>query len=97
MSTTNINVRMDANIKKQAEIIFDAMGMNMTTAINIFVRQVIRQGKIPFEIGVDIPNPETKAALQEALQIAHDPHSKSYTDVHQLFTDIVHESSEKYK
>jgi DNA-damage-inducible protein J len=97
MTTANINIRMDAEIKKQAETIFDAMGMNMTTAINIFVRQVIRQGKIPFEIGVDVPNSETRAAMQEALRIVHDPHSQGYTDVHQMFKDIVHDSTEEYK
>ena len=51
--TTNVNIRMDQDIKDRAEILFGEMGMSMTTAFNIFVRQVLRQGKIPFEISVD--------------------------------------------
>ena len=53
MATTSITIRMDENLKKQAEIIFDDMGMNMTTAYTIFTKAVVRQGKIPFEITAD--------------------------------------------
>ena len=51
--TTNINIRMDKDIKDRAELLFSEMGLNMTTAFNIFVRQTLRQGKIPFEIAAD--------------------------------------------
>ena len=51
--TTNVNIRMDKEIKDRAELLFGEMGMSMTTAFNIFVRQALRQGKIPFEISVD--------------------------------------------
>lgn len=50
MSTTNVNIRMDEELKKQAEELFADLGMNMTTAINIFVRQSLSYGGIPFEI-----------------------------------------------
>ena len=53
MATTNVSFRMDAILKKQAETIFDEMGMNMTTAFTIFTKAVVRSGKIPFEIAVD--------------------------------------------
>ncbi len=53
MATASVTVRMDENLKRQAETIFDEMGMNMTTAITIFAKTVVRQGKIPFEIAVD--------------------------------------------
>ena len=53
MATTSVTIRMDENLKKQAEILFDEMGLNMTTAMTIFVKAVVRQGKIPFEIAVD--------------------------------------------
>lgn len=49
-NTTNINIRVDKDLKKQAEIFFDDLGLNMSTAINLFIRQSLRQGKIPFEI-----------------------------------------------
>jgi DNA-damage-inducible protein J len=44
---------MDANLKKQAEALFEDMGMNMTTAFTIFTKAVVRQGKIPFEVAGD--------------------------------------------
>jgi DNA-damage-inducible protein J len=56
---------MEKDIKEQAESLFSELGMNMTTALNIFVRQSLRQGKIPFEIALTPPNAETKAALRE--------------------------------
>jgi len=53
MATTSVTIRMEENLKKQAEILFEDMGLNMTTAINIFAKAVVRQGKIPFEIASD--------------------------------------------
>ena len=53
MATTSVTVRMEENLKKQAEVIFEEMGLNMTTAITIFTKAVVRQGKIPFEISAD--------------------------------------------
>jgi DNA-damage-inducible protein J len=44
---------MDENLKKQAEQLFNDMGMNMTTAFTIFTKAVVRQGKIPFEVVAD--------------------------------------------
>ena len=46
--TTNLNIRIDKDLKERAEAVFADMGMSMTTAFNIFVRQTLRQGKIPF-------------------------------------------------
>ena len=63
--TTNINIRMEKELKEQAESLFSALGMNMTTAFNIFLRQSVRQGKIPFEISLNMPNAATLAAMQE--------------------------------
>ena len=53
MPTTSITIRMDEHLKRQAETIFDDMGLNMTTAITVFAKAVVRQGKIPFEIAAD--------------------------------------------
>ena len=51
--TTNLNIRIDKDLKERADAVFNEMGMSITTAFNIFVRQTLRQGKIPFEIYVD--------------------------------------------
>lgn len=53
MATTSITIRMDENLKKQAEVLFEEMGLNMTTAFTIFTKAVVRQNKIPFEIAAD--------------------------------------------
>ena len=63
--TVNLCIRMDKNLKEQADSLFSELGMNMTTALNIFVRQSVRQGKIPFEISLNKPNAETLAAIRE--------------------------------
>jgi len=53
MATTSITIRIDEHLKKQAETLFENIGMNMTTAFTIFTKAVVRQGKIPFEIAAD--------------------------------------------
>ena len=75
MALTNINIRVDDTIKKEAQDIFSSMGLDMTTAINIFLRQAIRQRCIPFTVSMEKPNensgeiPEKKhARRQEAFQ-----------------------------
>jgi len=49
-NTINVTIRLDREIKEQAEKLFNDFGMNLSTAFNIFARQSLRQGKIPFEI-----------------------------------------------
>ena len=80
-NTVNFSVRMDSDIKKQCETLFNELGMNLTTAINIFLRQSIRSGGLPFEVKVEQPNRETIAAMLEAERIARDPSVKHYSDV----------------
>lgn len=53
MATTSITIRMDEKLKKQAELLFEDMGLNMTTAFTMFAKAVVRQNKIPFEITAD--------------------------------------------
>ena len=85
---TNISIRMDSDLKAQADILFNELGMNISTAFNIFVRQSLRDGKIPFEISLNRPNAETLAAMREAKRIAKDPSVKGYTDLDKMFADL---------
>lgn len=64
-TTTNISIRMDTALKAQAEALFSELGMNLTTAFNIFVRQALRDGGIPFEISLNRPNDETLQAIDD--------------------------------
>ena len=88
MATTNVSIRMDSDLKTQADALFAELGMNLSTAFNIFVRQSLREGGIPFEIRTDRPNKETIAAMLEAENIAKDPNVKGYTDLDEMFADL---------
>lgn len=87
-STTNISIRMDADLKSQADALFGELGMNLTTAFNIFVRQALREGGIPFAIRLEQPNRETAAAMLEAERIGKDPAVKGYDDLDALFAEL---------
>ena len=89
--TTNLSIRMDKELKEQAERLFSELGMNMTTAFNIFVRQAVRQGKIPFEISLNIPNSETIEAIAEANKLSYDPNAKRYSSFEELVREVQNE------
>ena len=71
-TTTNFSVRMDSDIKKQCETLYGELDINLTTAINVFLRQSLRGGGFPFDIRIEQPNKETIAAMLEAERIARD-------------------------
>ena len=54
MSTTSMNIRTDSEIKRQAEELFSEFGLNMTTAVNMFLRQVVRNQAIPLELSLKL-------------------------------------------
>lgn len=83
-ATTNLNIRTDKEIKEQAEQIFSELGLNMTTAINMFLRSTIRENGIPFALKLDVPNEVTAAAIEEGRRIAHDNSVKGYTSIDEL-------------
>ena len=88
MASTNFSVRMDSEIKKQCETLYGELEMNLTTAINVFLRQSIRVGGFPFEVRLDQPNKETIAAMLEAERIAKDPSIKHYSDVEEALREL---------
>ena len=87
-NTTNISIRMDAELKSQADALFTELGMNITTAFNIFVRQSLREGGLPFVVTLNQPNKDTIAAMLEAERISKDSSIKGYTNLNKLFTDL---------
>ena len=84
MEYTNLNIRTSKETKAAAEKIFDELGISTTTAFNIFLKAVIRQHGLPFELRIDVPNAETAAAIEEGRALAHDPNAKSYASVEEL-------------
>ena len=65
MASTNLNIRIDKEIKEQAEEIFNEIGLNMTTVINVFLRASIRVHGIPFDLKLDVPQETTAAEIEE--------------------------------
>ena len=89
MATVNMSIRMDTELKKQADAMLSDMGLNMTTAMNMFLRQVVSQGRIPFEIATDIPNAETVAAIKEMDDMLSGKiPAKRYSSTKELFEDL---------
>ena len=87
-NTVNFSVRMDNDVKKQCETLYNELGMNLTTAINVFLRQSLRVGGLPFEVKLNQPNQETLAALFEAEQILQDVSIKRYSDVEEALKEL---------
>ena len=84
MATTNLNIRTDKDIKDQAEEIFNELGLNMTTAINMFLRTAIREHGIPFELKLDVPNETTATAIAEGRKLMDDPSAPRYSSMDEL-------------
>ena len=84
MATTNLNIRTDKEVKEQADRIFSELGLNMTTAINVFLRTTIRMNGLPFELKLDVPNATTAAAIEEGKKIATDKKVKGYKNIKDL-------------
>ena len=78
METTNLNIRTDKEVKLAAERIFEELGLNMTTAVNMFLRQTIRENGIPFELKLNTPNTVTAQTIEEGKKLASDPDAKGY-------------------
>ena len=90
MASTNVNIRMDADLKKQFETFCADVGLTMTAAFNVFAKKAVREQRIPFEIGYDIPNEETREAIREAQQMKADSTiGKTYTDVDAMMKELL--------
>ncbi len=90
MANTSINIRMDATLKQQFEAFCADMGMPMSTAFNIFAKKAVREYRIPFEIGGEVPNAETVAAMEEVKRMKADPKlGKTYSDVDQMMEELL--------
>lgn len=88
MSTVTTSVRMDEQLKREADELFSDLGLNFSTAVNMFLRQAVRDQGLPFRPTRDVPNAITVAAIREADRVASDPDAKSYRSVDDLFDDL---------
>lgn len=89
MATTNINVRVDSMLKQEAETLFNDLGLNMSSAINMFLRSAIMHNGIPFEVKRQTPNEETKAALSEYEEMKKNPGNyKRYDSFDEILDEV---------
>ena len=89
MTTTDINVRVDTDLKQSAEALFNDLGLNMSSAITMFLRCAVNYGGIPFAVKRMIPSAETIAALAEYKAMRNDSDSyKRYDSFDELVVDV---------
>ena len=89
MAQTNVNIRIDEDLKREFDNLCQDLGLTMTAAFTVFAKTAVRRQRIPFEISRDIPNAETIAAIEEVQEMKRNPHLyKSFESVEALFEDL---------
>lgn len=88
MATTPTQVRIDADVKKQATELFENLGLDMSGAINLFLHQCILRGGLPFSVEMPHYNEKTLKAMEEAKRISSDPNVKSYSSMEELKKEL---------
>ena len=86
--TASLNIRLDSDIKKNAEAIYSYYGLSLAEAVTVFIHQSCNVGGLPFDLRPARPNAETLAAMAEAERISRDPSVKGYRDMDELFKDL---------
>ena len=92
MSKVSTNISIDAETKAQAQAMLADLGMDLSTAVNIFLKQMLYEGGIPFSITRKIPNKITMDAMREAQEMLHSPEKyKRYSNVDSMLEEILGE------
>lgn len=92
MSKISTNISLDAETKAKAQIMLAELGMDLSTAVNIFLRQMLYEGRIPFSIARAVPNNVTAEAMKEMQEMLRFPEKyKKYDDVDGMMEDILGE------
>ena len=88
MATVPTQVRIDENLKKQATELFSPLGMDMSSAMNIFLRQCVMRGGLPFEVTLPKYKQDVLDAMEEAKKLSKDPNTKRYASFSEAMEDI---------
>ena len=90
MGNVNVTIRMDAKLRKEATMLFEDLGLSLNQALSIFVKQAVREQRIPFEIKMNTPNKETLEAFAEMENMKKNPGKyKTYDNADEMFDDIL--------
>ena len=84
MATTPTQIRIDSNIKREATALFSNLGLDMSSAVNLFLYQCVLRGGLPFAVEVPQYSDKTLNAMAEARRISHDPDIKGYNSMEEL-------------
>lgn len=95
MATVQTQIRIDADIKRQATELFNSLGLDMSSAVNIFLRQCLYRDGLPFSVEKPHYSQEVLDAIEEARQIARDPNAKSYSTWEELHAALMADDDEK--
>lgn len=88
MSDTSVSFRVDQELKDKAVALFDQLGLSLSAAIQVFLRQAVREGGLPFEVTTRVPTDTTIAAMLEAERISKDPEAASHNTVEELLKNL---------
>ena len=88
MATTPTQIRIDSNVKEQASNLFSDLGLDMSSAVNIFLRQCILRGGLPFPVEKPRYTQETIDAINEARRISKDPNSPVYYNMAEYYAAL---------
>ena len=90
MAKTSTNISIDTEIKAKAQELFADLGLDLSTAINMFLRQSVRENAIPFNITREVPNAETIEAIEEVKAMKKNPSlGKTYTNVDDMMRELL--------
>lgn len=84
MAQTNVNIRMDDELKRQLDLFCSEIGITASAAFNIFAKTVVRQQRIPFELSLNVPNETTVKSIEEGRELARDKNATRYTNMADL-------------
>ena len=82
--TAPTQIRIDSEIKKQANELFATLGLDMSTAVNLFLHQCVLRGGLPFRVEQPRYSDEALEAMAEAIRISKDPNAKGYTSMDEI-------------
>lgn len=84
MAKTPTQIRIDADIKQQSTDLFNNLGLDMSSAVNLFLHQCVLRGGLPFTVEMPSYSQRTLDAMDEARRISRDPDVKGYTSMDEL-------------
>lgn len=86
MAVVSTNIKIDPVLKQESQALFESLGLNLSTAVNMFLRQAVREQAIPFRVGSSVPNAETIKAIEDARKGIG--LSRSFSSVEELMEDL---------